>query len=124
MISERLLVRMAVRRTYKMGMSVLNRVGGGPISANNSNASWLNSDALFSGKSTHNSSSFYSSFRHCNLVTFVSNSYSIDRKRVSTKQNLKSPPEVPTVNMGSILEHHKYKEMKSESSKMRWNLAV
>ena len=119
MISERLLVRMAVRRTYKMGMSVLNRVGGGPISANNSNARWLNSDALFSGKSNHNSSSFYSSFRHCNRVTFVSNYYSIDRKRVSTKQNLKSPPEVPTVNMGSILEHHKYKELKSKLSKMR-----
>ena len=39
-------------------------------------------------------------------------------KSLSTISNVKLTTEVPTVNMGSILEHHKYKEMKSKLSKM------
>ena len=38
-------------------------------------------------------------------------------KSLSTISNVKLTTEVPTVNMGSILEHHKYKEMKSKLSK-------
>merc|ERR1719183_3114001 len=36
---------------------------------------------------------------------------------LSTEENPKSSPKLPTVNMGSILVHQKYKEMKSKLSK-------
>ena len=38
-------------------------------------------------------------------------------KSLTTISNVKLTTEVPTVNMGSILQHHKYKEMKSKLSK-------
>ena len=101
-------VRMALRRT----LSLFNRVNGGPTCANNNNARLLNS-ATLCGTSSYNSSSF----RNWAGITVLSNSCSIDRRMLSTKHKPKSSPELPTVNMGSILEHHKYKEMKSRLSR-------
>ena len=96
---------MALQRTFKSGMSLFKRVGGvGPMSANNNNARLFNS-AIYCGT---NSSS---------RVTFVSNSTNIYRRMLSIKAKPKSFPDVPKVNMGSILEHQKYKEMKSKLSK-------
>merc|ERR1719430_671649 len=110
---------MALRRTYKTGMSLLSRVGGGgvgPISVSNSSTRLLNS-AIYCGTSSFNSSNFGGRYRNFGGAAFMSNSNNIDRRMLSTKQKLKSSPEVPTVNMGSILQHHKYKEMKSKLSK-------
>ena len=103
---------MALQRTFKSGMSLFKRVGiGGPMSANNNNnnARLFNS-AIYCGTGSFNSSS---------RVIFVLNSTNIYRRMLSIKAKPKSFPEVPRVNMGSILGHHKYREMKSKLSKKK-----
>ena len=85
---------MALRRTYKTGMSLFNRVGGGgvgPIPANNSSTRLLNS-AIYCGTSSFNSSNFGGRYRNFAGVTLMSNSNNIDRRMLSTKQKLKSSP--------------------------------
>ena len=99
---------MAHQRTFKSGMSLFKRVGiGGPISVNNNSNARLFNSAIYCGT---NSSS---------RVTFVSNSTNIYRRMLSIKAKPKSFPKMPKVNMGSILEHHKYREMKSKLSKRK-----
>ena len=108
---------MAVRQIYKSGLSLVRKNGVGPIFGNNNTiirllTSFINCDTFSS-----NSSSLYRDSRKYIGINFTSNSYGIDKRMVSTKQQPKSYHEVSTVNMGSILEHHKYKEMKSKLSK-------
>ena len=96
---------MAVRQICKASLALANKKGVGKTFGNN-NIRLLTSCS--------NSSSLFQESRNCFGVTLVSKSYKIDRRTVSSK----SSPRAPTaVNMGSILEHHKYKEMKSKLSK-------
>ena len=94
---------------------LLNKNGAGLIYYNSSNnIIRLLTSFTFSGTC---SNILYRKSRHRVEITLVSNFQSINRRMVSTKQKHKSASEVPTVKMGSILEHPKYKELKSELSK-------
>ena len=103
---------MAFRRIYNTGFSLFNRAGVRPISASYSNVRLLNFAVNYG---TSNSYVKYGNFAG---AAFMSNSNTIDRRMISTKQKVKSSPEILTVNMGSILEHHKYKEIESKLAKM------
>ena len=106
---------MAVRQICKAGLPLLNKNGAGLIYYNSSNnIIRLLTSFTYSGTC---SNIMYRKSRHWVGITLVSNSQSINRRMVSTKQKPKSASEETTVKMGSILQHPKYKELKSELSK-------
>ena len=92
---------MAVRQICKASLALANKKGVGKTFGNN-NIRLLTSCS--------NSSSLFKESRNCFGVTLVSKSYKIDGRMVSTKQPKSSPGAPTAVNMGSILEHHKYRE--------------
>ena len=104
---------MAVRQMYRTGLSLVNRKGGGPICGNN-NCRMLTTFLFHNNSNNSRTSSTYRGLKNCLWVTStVSNS-----RMLATEHKPKTSSKVPTAHMGSILEHHKYKEMKSELSKL------
>ena len=104
---------MAVRNIYKTALSLVTRNGGGLICGRNTNTRLLTS-FTHCGTDTNISSILSRRTNNCIGIKLLSNSHNINRRTLYTKQKPKSSSDV---NMGSILEHHKYKEMKSVLSK-------
>jgi len=103
-----------IMQIFGTGLSLVTKNGGGPTCGNiKSNTRWFTSFFCHSYSSNKNSS-FYARSR------LVSNSFHIiNRNTMSTFQEHKLSSAAPKVNMGSILENPKYKEMKSDLSKRK-----
>jgi len=111
-----------IRDIYRTVLTLVTKNGGGLIhgnngglhgnNTNNNNNNCLLTSFVFCG--TNNSSRLYMSTKNYIGIKCMSNSHKMNRRTLSIAQKPKSSS---AVNMGSILEHQKYKEMKSLLSK-------
>ena len=85
------------------------------LGGNKNNKAWLTPPLFTLSNSSHTSPFVVSEVLNSESDLFRQRTFG---KSLTTISNVKLTTEVPTVNMGSILEHHKYKEMKSKLSKM------
>ena len=105
---------MAVRQICKACfLSLLNK-NGAELNSSNS-ISRLLSSSMCSGTSSSTSNILYREPRWCTGISLVSNWH--NRRMLTTAPKPQSSSEEVTVKMGSILQHLKYKEMKSKLSK-------
>jgi len=84
------------------------------LGGNKNDKAWLTPPLFTLSNSSHTSPFVVSGVLNSESDLFRQRTFG---KSLTTISNVKLTTEVPTVNMGSILEHHKYKEMKSKLSK-------
>ena len=118
---------MAVRDIYKTVLTLITKNGSGLICGNNlvtknglicdnnnNNNNNNNTRLMTSFIYSNNTSSLYRSTKNFVGINRMSNYHNINRRTLPTTQK---PKLSSAVNMGSILEHQKYKEMKSVLSR-------